>query len=209
MVVELFSSEGCSSCPPADRVLAELDRTGVPGAEVVALELHVDYWNDLGWADPFSHASYTERQARYGKAFGRRGVYTPQMVVDGQAELVGSDATATRNAIAAAAARPKTGITLTRMGSQARIDVPSPPGEALQLYVAHVERGLTTRVLAGENGGHTLAHGPVVRDLQKLRDLPASTQPFTVDVSAPAGRGLVVFLAEPTSLKIRGAAQLR
>lgn len=209
VVVELFSSEGCSSCPPADRVLAELDRTGVPGAEVVALELHVDYWNDLGWADPFSRASYTDRQGRYGKALGRRGVYTPQMVIDGQAELVGSDATGARNAIAAATARPKTGITLTRMGSQVRIDVPSPPGEALQLYVAQVERGLATRVLAGENGGRTLPHGPVVRDLQKLPDLPASTQPFTADVSAPAGRGLVVFLAEPTSMKIRGAAQLR
>ncbi len=209
VVVELFSSEGCSSCPPADRVLAELDDSGVPGVDVVALELHVDYWNNLGWADPFSRASYTERQGRYGKAFGRRGVYTPQMVIDGQAELVGSDAAGARKGIAAAAAQPKIDVKLIRAGTQVRIEVPAPPGEALELYVAQVERGLATRVLAGENSGRTLPHGPVVRELQKLRDLPASTQPFNADVSAPAGRGVVVFLAEPTTMKIRGAAQLR
>lgn len=209
VVVELFSSEGCSSCPPADRVLAELDRDGVPGVEVLALELHVDYWNDLGWADPFSRASYTERQGRYGKAFGRRGVYTPQMVIDGQAELVGSDASAARQAIATAATRPKIGIRLARTGTQIHVEVPHPMGDPLELYVAEVERGLSTRVLRGENGGRTLPHGPVVRELRKLRDLPPSTQPFAADVPAPAERGVVVFLGEPSSMRIRGAAQLR
>ncbi len=209
VVVELFSSEGCSSCPPADRVLSELDRDGVPGVEVLALELHVDYWNDLGWADPFSRASYTQRQGRYGKAFGRRGVYTPQMVIDGQAELVGSDASGARQAIATAAARPKIGIRLTRTGTQIHVEVARPVGDPLELYVAEVERGLSTRVLRGENGGRTLPHGPVVRELQKVRYLPPSTQPFAADVAAPAGRGVVVFLAEPGTMRIRGAAQLR
>src|SRR6516162_9524555 len=111
VLVELFTSEGCSSCPPADAALAALARDpAFRTAEVIALELHVDYWNHLGWADPFSSAAFTTRQQGYAEAFGQRGTSTPQLVVDGAAELVGSNEAGARTAVAAAAREPKTRV---------------------------------------------------------------------------------------------------
>nr|MBA2527451.1 DUF1223 domain-containing protein [Pyrinomonadaceae bacterium] len=108
IIVELFTSEGCSSCPPADEVLARLEQSPpVPGVEVIALSQHVDYWNRLGWADPFSSPQFSDRQKGYAQAFRQPRIYTPQMVVDGRAEFVGSDARRAREEIAKAAREPK------------------------------------------------------------------------------------------------------
>ncbi|MGH9764327.1 MAG: DUF1223 domain-containing protein, partial [Blastocatellia bacterium] len=108
VLVELFTSEGCSSCPPADEVMARLARTQpVPGAEIIALGEHVDYWNRLGWTDPFSSSAFSNRQREYSSAFANDEVYTPQMIVDGQTEFVGSNIAKARAAIAAAASLPK------------------------------------------------------------------------------------------------------
>src|SRR5260370_31679799 len=113
VLVELFTSEGCSSCPPADLLLSHLQQSQpIPGVEVIALSEHVDYWNQLGWIDPFSSAGLTERQRQYASVLHGDGVYTPQMVVDGKTGFVGSDSQKPLRAIAAAAKAPRTGIDL-------------------------------------------------------------------------------------------------
>lgn len=191
VVVEVFTSEGCSSCPPADRLLARLDAASpVPGVEVIALEEHVDYWNHLGWKDPFSSAEFSRRQGAYSRAFGRDGVYTPQMVVDGQAELVGSDEGKARAAIVAAARRAKARVTLTpTAGRTFSVEVAGAPaarpGGRLEVWLAIVEGGLATQVPKGENAGRLLEHGPVVRSLSRLGALTGGA--FRGEASFPAG----------------------
>src|ERR1700730_4270909 len=114
VLVELFTSEGCSSCPPADALLMRLGRTQpVREADVIVLEEHVNYWDSLGWKDPFSSDAATARQEEYGQAFGGRQVYTPQMVVDGKAEFVGSAESAAVRALRAAGATPKPAVSLS------------------------------------------------------------------------------------------------
>src|SRR5215475_7917611 len=120
VIVELFTSEGCSSCPPADALLARLDHEQrIGNAEIIALEEHVDYWDQLGWNDPFSGKQWTERQEDYANAFGNAGVYTPQMVIDGRVEFVGSAQNKARNAIAEAAKEPKAEVSILNVKSDA------------------------------------------------------------------------------------------
>jgi hypothetical protein len=169
-IVELFTSEGCSSCPPADSLLAELSKDAESsGKAVLALEFHVDYWNRLGWSDPFSDAAFSRRQSDYAQHLKLRDMYTPQMVVNGVTEFVGSDRKAAKRAIDAAlarAARVKVSLrsvkVLEEKGYQVDFAVDGAAGEAV-LNLAVVERGLSTDVQKGENGGRTLKHGNVVR----------------------------------------------
>jgi hypothetical protein len=177
-VVELFTSEGCSSCPPADAVLADLVRSGRP---VHALAFHVDYWNDLGWPDRFSSADATARQRAYGRALGASGVYTPQAVVGGVDAFVGSDRARLDESLARAGAR-RPAVTLVVRARAAG------PGAVAVDYEAHdaparavldlavVERAATTQVRAGENAGRTLHHANVVRAFAAVPlDQPAGT----------------------------------
>jgi hypothetical protein len=210
VVVELFSSEGCSSCPPADTLLARFDRDQpVAGAEIIALEMHVDYWNQLGWRDPFSQAAFSARQRIHDYALGSH-TYTPQMVIDGRQELVGSSSNAAARLIEQAARAPHLAVKLSRQGDVVSIEVPAAPASegACQVRIATAERGLSTRVTAGENAGETLAHGPVVRSLGYVGAL--GPQGFRGQVTQPAKANTraVVWVEARDTLHILGAAAL-
>ena len=220
VLVELFTSEGCSSCPPADALLAELDRgQPVPGAEVVVLSQHVDYWNRLGWRDPFSAAEFSNRQRDYARALGLDGVYTPQMVVDGRSQLLGSDAGGARETIAAAARAAKAKVRLTIDGTRLRASLGALPvtaGDAADVLLALTESGLLSRVTRGENEGRTLWHRGVVRRLSRIGVARAegftTETPLALDTAwRRASLRAVVFVQEQRSRRVLavGSAWLR
>src|SRR5438477_10628908 len=177
ILVELFTSEGCSSCPPADAVLARLhEKQPAPGVQLIVLSEHVDYWNNLGWRDPFSDALFTDRQSRYGSR-----IYTPQAVVDGRIDVLGSDEEGIVRAAKAAAAeahgtlhvrdvqlvhKPAANVRDVHLVHIAAEGLP--PHGPSQVFLAVVEDGLVSKVLHGENEGRTLPHTAVVRALKGI-----------------------------------------
>ena len=179
VLVELFTSEGCSSCPPADQLLIHLlERQPVPGVEIIALSEHVDYWNRLGWRDPFSSAQFTKRQSEYADTFGGQGSYTPQMVVDGITDFVGSDSKRAVDEIAKAAKKTSEPLLLTAQDLKLHVEIPAL--EAADVYLAVVENNLSSSVLRGENEGRKISHVAVVRKLNVLGKTKAGTS-FTAD----------------------------
>lgn len=173
VVVELFTSEGCSSCPPADALLVRMERAlSANGAEIIPLGFHVDYWDHLGWRDRFSSHDFTARQEQYAARFGE-GPYTPQLVVDGQSQLVGSDASGAERAIAQAAAQQQQAEVQLSWKTPEKLQVVAtaegvPSNQVLLLLLAITEDNLSSHVAAGENDGHTLNHTAVVRNLRLL-----------------------------------------
>ena len=174
VVVELFTSQGCSSCPPADALLAEL-----AGAEgVIALALHVDYWDYLGWTDSFAEPRYTERQRAYAKAAKSRTIFTPQMVVQGAERLKGHDATRIREKIAA-----------HRMREVPVALALEPDGDGLAVRIEAREEGLgpadvhlvrfvpeeTVAIEAGENAGQTVTYSNIVTDWETIAHWDGAT----------------------------------
>ena len=163
-VVELFTSEGCSSCPPADALLADLDKTPL----VFAVEFHVDYWDDLGWPDRFASPEYTARQQAYANAFAARGLFTPQMIVNGVEQFTGSDRTKAQKSIAHALDRgPSIALSLEigKNGSDTVFvdaNASNSPADAI-FDVAVVEHSVSSDVRAGENSGRRLRHTNVAR----------------------------------------------
>lgn len=192
VLVELFTSEGCSSCPSADRLLADLTATqAIVGAEIIALEEHVDYWDRIGWKDPFSNAAFTKRQYDYGHLFHLDSVYTPQAVVDGQKEFVGSDRGAALSAVTAAAREPKAEVKVEITGAdtaKVRLNVSvarlSSGNDAAQVVLAVAEDGLKAHVEHGENSGRDLVHHGVVRQLVTLGKIQRQNA-FTTQTTVP------------------------
>jgi hypothetical protein len=182
VVVELYTSQGCNSCPPADAYLAELAER----PELIALSFHVDYWNYIGWSDPFSSASATQRQRDYGRTLGSRVVYTPQMVVDGQWDVIGSQRDAVERAIAEAAARPHLPVTLAGDATSGyRVILPATRLDApARLWMILYDREHETTVTRGENAGTVIENRNVVRSIMDLgawdgtaRELPLTLTP--------------------------------
>jgi hypothetical protein len=203
-VVELFTSEGCSSCPPADQVLADLAQRGV--ASVYALAFHVDYWDDLGWRDRFALPDSTARQQAYSRAFRSTGLYTPQMIVGGAEQFTGSDRAHAEAAVERALAHPlsvKLSVHAQRTGTNpVRVDYEAPgapPG--CVLIAAVVERSASTSVGAGENVGKTLHHANVVR---AFREVGVSSASGTIIVPLPPslsleGTELIAYVQHPAT----------
>ncbi|MEP7115989.1 MAG: DUF1223 domain-containing protein, partial [Acidobacteriota bacterium] len=196
VVAELFTSEGCSSCPAADDLLREwLASQPVPGVEIVGLGEHVDYWNRLGWRDPFSSAAFSARQSAYDAAvFRDHRIYTPQIVIDGRLEAIGSDASAVRRAVIDAARAPKASVAVSAAADsperlQVRVRVQVPPAVVrhgtADVVLAITEDGLATRVGGGENGGRTLRHPAVARSLTTIGIVAADATERTVATAMP------------------------
>ncbi len=162
-VIELFTSEGCSSCPPAEAYLGELARR----PDVLALAFHVDYWDDLGWRDLFEVAEAVPRQRNYAKTLHLPSIYTPQLVVDGRIDFVGSD----RKAISAALQEPRQGVAVafTIREDDIRIDLPAEDGSRpCDVLLIAYRRSATSAIGRGENAGRTLTEYGIVRAVQNL-----------------------------------------
>jgi hypothetical protein len=221
VLVELFTSEGCSSCPPADTLLGRLEREQpVSNADIIVLEEHVDYWEKDGWHDRFSSSEYTERQNQYGPRLKFNEGYTPQMVVDGSVQFVGNDPRKALTSITEAAQTPKVALSLSapavdgkRIGCSVSAASSSPLPKA-DLYAAVVEPTASTEVKRGENNGRHLEHVGVVLSLQrigKLQDLSSGPLKFNLKAPsdvAPESLRLVVFAQGPGQGLVRGAASI-
>ncbi len=174
VLVELFTSEGCGNCPPADAQLAFLNTTQpVEGAEVITLGFHVDYFNDRGWKDEYSSAVFTERQNKYARRLKLDSIYTPQMIVDGQKQFIGSDRPKAVDVIAKAAI-PVKGNVVVELRDKKRVEIDVQgiaKHEAATVYLAATEDNLVSNVKAGNNNGKTLKHVSVVRGFAEIAAL--------------------------------------
>jgi hypothetical protein len=210
VLVELFTSEGCSDCPPADELLRRVNgQKTVDGQLIVGISEHVSYWNGLGWKDPFSADLYTNRQNDYGTRFGLESVYTPQMVVNGREQFVGSDSRQLQAALATESQRKQISLRIDSAQiknnsvtfSYTATDFPAK--SALQLVAVLVDDADQSSVLRGENSGRKLTHVAVARALAPLGDLHEAVQHTTTlplppsFLSSPGtGHHLVLFLQQ-------------
>jgi len=228
VVVELFTSEGCSTCPPADELLSKLETDQpIQDAEIIGLEEHVDYWNHDGWVDSYSSPDWTLRQQEYVLRFKGKSPFTPQMIVDGQRQFVGNNARDAQDAIREAAHRVKTQVSIAAE-TASRTDAPRfevrignatgiPDREPADVWMAVTEDGLETAVKAGENAGKNLQHAAILRSLHKIGVVPFSgSAPLVLNQQVKfkpnwklENLRIVIFVQERKSLRILGAASAR
>jgi hypothetical protein len=221
VLVELFTSEGCSSCPPADALLQKLDQQPIAGEQMIVLSEHVDYWNHIGWKDPYSARFYSDRQGTYGRRLGD-DVYTPQMIVDGTSHFVGSDPELANQAFAKALTRPKVAVRLSSVSQGAAnvLQAHLETGELQEsfslreadVYVAIALNHAESQVSGGENSGRRLSHTAVVESMVKVGRFRRG-QTFAQDVRLKLDPGtdarnlrLIAFVQEPGQGRVIGAA---
>jgi len=207
VVVELYTSQGCSSCPPADQLLTEL----VMRPDVIALSLHVDYWDYIGWKDPYGSPMNTERQRRYATELGLRYVFTPQIVVDGRTSIVGSDRAAVEAAIAETRTRDKAVRISFRAenGGMAVIDAGPAPAAGATIWLAIYDKSHETEVKRGENAGRTIRNANVVRSFERMGTWTGQALEIPLNLGDAAARGrygCAIIVQEGRSGPLLGAA---
>jgi len=216
VVVELFTSEGCSSCPPADAMLTKLShQRNTSIANLILLEEHVEYWNDGGWRDRFSAPTYTERQYDYVKDLHLATAFTPQIVIDGHLQASGNNPAQVQEFLLQAAKSTKSAAVTLHLLSpgKLRVTIDNPSRTKMEVLFAVTEDDLTSKVKAGENGGRTLTHSAVVRDLHKVA--ATSDEKFDKTVTLPDKSDwkkpdlrAIILVENPSSGEILGAAQI-
>jgi hypothetical protein len=220
VLVELFTSEGCSDCPPADALLTELDaKQFVPGTEAIVLSEHVTYWDHQGWRDPFSLETMTQRQEEYVRRFGLDSAYTPQMVVDGSSQFVGSNGRALLAAVTKAAAKPKASLAIE--GARwdhgvVRFTVRGEKMDGSKLIAVIAANATHSEVARGENAGRTLHHTAVVRAIKQMDGRVADGRPLTLEAGNAQQAGntdgemrLIVFETDTGTGRVVAAAEQR
>jgi hypothetical protein len=213
VLVELFTSEGCSSCPPADQLLMKLEsQQPVAGVHIIALSEHVDYWDRLGWRDPFSSAQFTSRQQDYSRVLRNEGPYTPQMVVDGAAGFIGNQPADALRAITQAGQSAKAAVRITVSNGKIAVQADGVK-HAADVVVAITESRLLSNVARGENAGRKLTHTAVVRWLH-VAGKTRPGEPFSGETSVspdkswkPENLRAVVFLQDRSSRKVLAVAE--
>src|SRR5271170_947144 len=224
VLIELFTSEGCSSCPPADALLERLDRDQpVNGPQLIVLSEHVDYWDDIGWRDPYSSHELSERQSAYAAQFGQGSVYTPQMVVDGQYEFVGSDERRATQAIRNAAKAMKSAVSIySTLRDEKTITLhveagslpPSATARSASVFLAIADNSDKSQVGGGENAGRTLTHVAVLRNLIRIGAVNTTagfSRDMKIDLDARNQRNarIVVIVQEASAGRVWGAGVTR
>jgi hypothetical protein len=218
VLVELFTSEGCSSCPPADALLRQVNGTQTTGGQlVVGISEHVTYWNGLGWSDPFSSAAFTDRQNAYSERFHLEGVYTPQMVINGAEQIVGSDRVALVRAVQAEQApHPRVSLRILSFnvaGNTLAVNFSvsgDVPAQGADLMAVRADDSDRSNVLRGENSGQNLEHVAVARSLARVAKLRSAGE-RTVQVQIPATfqasqkHHVILFAQTPGNGRVLGA----
>ena len=201
VVVELFTSQGCSSCPPADKVLGELAKD--PG--VIAMSMSIDYWDYLGWKDTLADARFSARQRAYSKVRGDRAVYTPQVIVNGSRQLVGSDRAGIENAIKETKKNGSVPVTLSLSGREIKVSVAAgnAPADARgEVWLSSISNAVPIAIGRGENRGQQITYHNVVRNLLKVGDWSGNAESWTVPIENVMREGVdgaVVFVQEGRS----------
>lgn len=209
VLIELFTSQGCYSCPPADKLLGEL----AAKENVVALAYHVTYWDRLGWPDPFGTKWGTQRQYHYGRQISQGRVYTPQLVVNGQTHVVGSNRLSVRSAIDVAARSPNPATPQLRWLKDRRLQVTTPNAPAAagaKITLIRFDKERETEILRGENGGKRLTYHQIVRERQALGRFNGQARTIQVAIQSddPIEWGVAVIVQEADGGQVFGAAIL-